>query len=162
MAPIADDLGAPGVAAGPSAAGSGYDLHRFVRAQAGIYPRALAELRAGAKETHWMWFVFPQVLGLGNSRNARLYAIGGLAEARAYAAHDLLGPRLIECTEAMLGWAGRRSALEILGVIDALKFESSMTLFEAACPGEPRFGKALEAFYAGRRDQATLDKLAEG
>ena len=138
----------------------GYDLGRFVRAQAGVYRRALAELNAGSKVTHWMWFVFPQILGLGNSRNARLYAIAGLAEAEAYAAHELLGPRLIESTEAMLGWAGRKSALDILGVIDAMKFHSSMTLFEAACPGKDRFAAAIEGFCDGRRDQATLDKLA--
>ena len=141
--------------------GSKYDLHRFVRAQAGIYPRALAELQAGAKTTHWMWFIFPQVLGLGNSRNARLYAIEGLDEARAYFNHDLLGPRLLECTDAMLDWAGRKSALDILGVIDAMKFHSSMTLFEKACPEEPRFAAALDGYFDGRRDWATLDRLIE-
>jgi len=137
-----------------------FDLDRFVRAQAGIYHRALAELSAGDKTTHWMWFVFPQILGLGRSANARLYAIAGLEEAQAYAAHDLLGPRLLECTDGMLAWAGKKSALDILGVIDAMKFHSSMTLFEEACPQEQRFADALDAFHGGKRDQATLDQLA--
>ena len=141
--------------------GDHFDLGRFVRAQAGVYHKALAELQAGEKTTHWMWFIFPQVLGLGNSKNARLYAIEGLNEAKAYAAHDLLGPRLFECTDAMLGWAGKKGALDILGVIDAMKFHSSMTLFEEACPGEDRFGKALDAFYEGRRDKPTLERLAD-
>ncbi len=140
-----------------------FNLTRFVQAQAGVYHRALAELEAGDKVTHWMWFVFPQVLGLGNSRNARLFAISGLDEARAYAAHGLLGPRLLEATGAMLGWAGKKSALDILGVIDAMKFHSSMTLFELACPGEACFGEALEGFHGGRRDAATLERVgAEG
>ncbi len=136
-----------------------YNLGRFVRAQAGIYPRALAELHKGEKVTHWMWFVFPQMLGLGNSRNARLFALSGIEEARAYRTHDLLGPRLLEVTAAMLDWAGRKSALEILGVIDAMKFHSSMTLFERACPDEGCFGRAIELFHGARRDQATLDRL---
>ena len=138
-----------------------YDLQRFVRAQAGVYQRALDELRSGTKTTHWMWFVFPQVLGLGNSKNARLYAIAGLEEAHAYADHELLGPRLLECTDAMLEWAGRKSALDVLGVIDAMKFHSSMTLFEKACPQETRYADALDGFYEGRRDWATLDQLIE-
>ncbi len=133
------------------------DLDRFVRAQESVYDRALAELRAGAKKTHWMWFIFPQIAGLGRSHMARFYALSGLDEAAAYAAHPLLGPRLRECTDAMLGWAGRRSAETILGGIDAVKFASSMTLFDAACPGELRFGQALGAFYGRRRDRATLD-----
>ena len=140
-------------------ADEGFDFDRFIRARAGVYPRALAELRAGEKVTHWMWFVFPQVLGLGHSDNARLYAISGLAEAQAYAVHNLLGPRLIESTEAMLGWAGRRTPLEILGVIDAMKFHSSMTLFDKGFPGETCFAVALAAFFDGKRDQTTLEKL---
>jgi len=161
MALFADELGTRPAESPLKPVGNRYDLGRFVRAQAGIYPRALAELRAGSKTTHWMWFVFPQILGLGNSKNARLYAIAGMEEARAYAGHDLLGPRLIECTDAMLAWAGRKSALDILGVIDAMKFHSSMTLFERACPDEPRFAEALDAYFDGRRDWATLDQLAE-
>jgi uncharacterized protein (DUF1810 family) len=137
-----------------------HDLARFISAQRGVYDAALAELRAGAKRRHWMWFVFPQLAGLGRSETARFYALSGLGEAQAYAAHELLGPRLRECTDAMLGWAGRRSAEAILGGIDALKFASCMTLFEAACPDQPRFGAALDAFYGGQRDETTLELLA--
>ncbi|GGD45109.1 DUF1810 family protein [Erythrobacter arachoides] len=138
-----------------------FDLSRFVQAQAGIYPAALAELREGAKRTHWMWFIFPQVLGLGLSANARLYAINGLAEARAYLDHSLLGPRLIEATEAMLVHAGTRTPLAILGPIDALKFRSSMTLFEVASVADHPFTPALERLCDGQRDAATIERLAE-
>ena len=134
-------------------------LDRFVRAQAGVYPRALAELQAGDKRTHWMWFVFPQILGLGHSENARLYAIRDRAEALAYCEHEMLGPRLAECTRAMLGHAGEKSALDILGVIDAMKFHSSMTLFEACCPETDLYAQALEGFFGGERDSATLARL---
>ncbi|RPF72209.1 DUF1810 domain-containing protein [Aurantiacibacter spongiae] len=140
---------------------SGSDLDRFVRAQAGVYGTALAELRGGEKRTHWMWFVFPQILGLGHSQNARLYAIADAEEARAYLDHELLGPRLRECTAAMLAWSGERTPLQILGPIDALKFHSSMTLFDAAS-GDEAFNKALDCFYNGKRDRATLDALGEG
>ena len=133
-------------------------LDRFVAAQAQVIDRALAELRGGAKTSHWMWFVFPQVAGLGHSHMAQLYAIADLAEARAYLAHALLGPRLVEATEAMLGWAGKRSAETILGGIDAVKLRSSMTLFEAAAGGAP-FADCLEAFYDGERDPATLARI---
>ena len=133
-----------------------FNLNRFVRAQAGIYPTALAELREGHKRTHWMWYVFPQMQGLGKSANARLYAITGREEAVAYCQHDLLGARLVEATEAMLLHAGTSTALDILGVIDALKFHSSMTLFEECCAAKEPFARALDAFYAGRRDTATL------
>ena len=106
-----------------------------------------------------MWFVFPQIAGLGRSATAEFYAIRGLDEAVAYARHEVLGARLRECTEAMLGWAGERSAERILGPVDALKFRSSMTLFEA-CSDEPaQFAAALEAFYSGERDAATLERL---
>ncbi len=137
-------------------------LHRFLAAQSEVYRAVLAELRAGTKRSHWMWFVFPQLAGLGRSPTARHYALTGLAEAQAYAGHAILGSRLRECTDAMLGWAGRRDAARILGEVDALKFASSMTLFAAACRDEPRFPAALSAFYEGRRDQATLDLLAAG
>jgi len=138
---------------------AGPALDRFVAAQQGIYGEALAELRSGAKRSHWMWFVFPQIAGLGRSETARFYAIAGLAEAQDYLAHPLLGARLAECTEAMLGWTGKRDPVEILGPVDALKFASSMTLFEAAGGGEC-FGKALDAFNGGQRDDATLALLA--
>ena len=133
-------------------------LDRFVAAQDTIYPRALAELKAGMKRNHWMWFVFPQLAGLGRSETSRYYAIEGVHEAQAYLAHPLLGTRLAECTDAMLGWTGKRGAEAILGPVDALKFKSSMTLFEAAGGGE-RFARALDGFHAGERDPATLNLL---
>jgi len=106
-----------------------------------------------------MWFVFPQIAGLGRSTTAQFYAIRGREEAQAYDSHQVLGPRLRECTEAMLVWAGQRSAERILGPVDAIKFRSSMTLFEA-CAGHPLpFAAALDAFYAGQRDAATLERL---
>ena len=134
-----------------------HDLQRFLDAQdgGGTYERALAELRAGRKTTHWMWFVFPQRAGLGQSEASRRYAIASAAEARAYAEHPVLGPRLVACAEALLTHEGR-SAREILGEIDAVKLRSSMTLFErVGGAGEP-FGPCLDAFFAGERDPATL------
>ncbi|MDB5472274.1 MAG: hypothetical protein JWR84_3834 [Caulobacter sp.] len=135
-----------------------HDLRRFVEAQDGVWERALAELRAGAKRSHWMWFVFPQISGLGNSALAQRFALGGLDEARAYLAHPLLGPRLLACTAAMNGHEGR-SARAILGQPDDMKFRSSMTLFNAADPDEPAFREALERYFGGEADPATLDRL---
>ena len=106
-----------------------------------------------------MWFVFPQIAGLGRSSTARFYAIADRAEAGTYSRHALLGPRLRACTEAMLGWAGKRSAERILGGVDALKLRSSLTLFEACADDSAPFAAALEAFYAGERDAATLERL---
>ena len=106
-----------------------------------------------------MWFVFPQIAGLGRSSTARIYAIADRAEAEANSRHALLGPRLRECTEAILGWARRRDAERILGGVDAHKFRSSMTLFEACADNPAPFAAALDAFYAGERDTATLDRL---
>ena len=137
-----------------------FDLSRFVRAQAGVYPSALEELRAGTKKTHWMWFVFPQIVGLGRSENARIYAIHDADEAAAFLVHERLGERLRDCTDAMLAWAGKREASDILGPVDALKFRSSMTLFESVAPEEDRFAAALDGFFDGQRDGATLKKLA--
>jgi len=135
-------------------------LERFVEAQRPAYDRALAELIAGAKRSHWMWFVFPQVAGLGRSPMAQRYAIRDEVEARRYLVHPVLGTRLAECTEAMLGWAGRRSAEAILGPIDAMKFKSSMTLFDAVSsePGNA-FARALAALCHGERDPLTLERL---
>jgi uncharacterized protein (DUF1810 family) len=133
-------------------------LARFLDAQRDTYETALAELRAGDKRSHWMWFVFPQIAGLGQSPTARFYAIRDLHEARAYLAHPLLGTRLADSIDAMLGWAGKRSAETILGGIDAMKLRSSCTLFEAA-GGDARFGQCLAAFYADQRDAATLALL---
>lgn len=140
-----------------------HDLQRFVAAQDahGTYDRALEELRAGRKASHWMWFVFPQVAGLGRSPTAREYAIQGLQEAREYLAHPTLGPRLREAAEAMLGNAGRRSAEEVLGGIDAIKLRSSMTLFARAAPGEPVFAAVLDRYFDGRPDPATEERLVQ-
>ncbi|WP_299308038.1 DUF1810 domain-containing protein [uncultured Croceicoccus sp.] len=142
--------------------GSASALTRFVEAQDSIYERALGELRDGAKRSHWMWFVFPQIAGLGHSAMARRYAIADAAEARAYLRHDVLGPRLIACTDAVLDWAGRRGAVEIMGEVDAMKLRSSMTLFEAysdtPTTGQ-RFGAVIDAFYDGQRDAATRARL---
>jgi uncharacterized protein (DUF1810 family) len=133
------------------------DLARFVEAQDGLYPRALAELRAGAKRSHWMWFVFPQIAGLGRSETARFYAIRSAAEARAYLAHPLLGPRLVEATAAVVAAAG--SAVAILGAIDAIKLRSSMTLFAAVADDPAPFRRALDRFFDGEPDPATLALL---
>ena len=136
------------------------DLERFVRAQDehGTYDRALAELRAGRKTSHWMWFAFPQVAGLGHSPTAQAYAISDLAEARAYLADDVLGARLRECSQALLD-LGDVSAEAVLGGIDAMKLRSSMTLFALADPAEPLFDRVLEKFYDGRRDERTVALL---
>jgi uncharacterized protein (DUF1810 family) len=130
-------------------------LARFVAAQSGVHDLALAELRAGAKRTHWMWFVLPQLRGLGHSLMADRYGIEGLDEARAYLAHPLLGDRLRDCVDALLTHAGRRNAGEIMGVVDAIKLHSCLTLFEAA-GGGALFASALDSFYAGERDRRTL------
>ena len=137
-----------------------YDLRRFVRAQAGVYPRALAELQAGEKTTHWIWFIFPQVEGLGDSTNARLYGITGRSEAEAFCEHEILGERLQECTRAVLDWSGERTLVQIMGVIDAMKFRSSMTLFESCCDDETLFARALDEMCDGVRDKVTLEKLS--
>jgi uncharacterized protein (DUF1810 family) len=140
--------------------GDPHGLRRFVDAQeeAGTYARALAELRAGRKTSHWIWFVFPQIAGLGQSAMSRTYAIGSLAEARAYLEHPLLGPRLRECAEALLAVSGKTAA-EILGPVDALKLRSSMTLFARAAPGEPVFMRVLNRYCAGEPDEETERRL---
>lgn len=136
------------------------DLERFLTAQRPIYAAAVEELRGGSKRSHWMWFVFPQLRGLGRSDMARFYAIRDAGEAEAYLRHPLLGVRLGECAEAVLGWSGRRSAEQIFGAIDALKLCSSMTLFETVADAPPLFGQIIDAFYVGERDPATLRLLA--
>jgi len=134
-----------------------FDLQRFVDAQQGVYPQARDELAAGCKRSHWMWFVFPQLRGLGRSATAQHYGIGSKAEAQAYWAHPLLGPRLRECTELALAVDGR-SANEIFGPPDDLKFRSCMTLF-AAATGERLFRRALDKYFGGSDDAQTLRLL---
>ncbi|MBB4199405.1 calpastatin [Rhodoblastus sphagnicola] len=138
-----------------------FNLQRFVAAQADVFSQVESELRAGRKRTHWMWFVFPQLAGLGSSPMAKFYAIGSLDEARAYLAHPALGPRLRACAEILCALEGR-SLREILGAPDDAKFRSSMTLFAQAAPGDSLFGAALAKFCGGAPDQATLDLLARG
>jgi uncharacterized protein (DUF1810 family) len=133
-----------------------YDLERFVAAQDqdGTYDHALDELRRGRKTGHWMWFVFPQITGLGLSPMSRVFAISSLEEAKAYLRHPALGPRLRECTGTLLQIDGR-TAEQIFGVTDAMKLRSSMTLFLRAAPGEALFGRVLDRYFAGQADPAT-------
>ena len=135
----------------------GTDLERFVRAQdeRGTYDRALAELRAGRKTSHWMWFVFPQVAGLGHSPTAQAYAIADLAEARAYVAHDVLGSRLLECCRALLDLDDDLPADQVPGGTDAMKLRSSMTLFALADPDEQTYVEVLARFFDGEPDERT-------
>jgi uncharacterized protein (DUF1810 family) len=136
-----------------------YDLARFVKAQAGVYEQACAELRAGKKQSHWMWFVFPQIRGLGSSEMAVRFAISSLEEARAYLAHELLGPRLRECAGIVVG-VQRKTVEEIFGYPDDLKFHSSMTLFDKAEEAGGVFHEALEKYFGGQPDKGTLERLA--
>jgi len=137
-----------------------YNLERFVTAQdgGGTYAAALAELHAGRKTSHWMWFVFPQIAGLGQSSVARQYAISSLDEARAYLRHPVLGPRLIEATEAVAAIRDR-TAEQILGGIDALKLRSSMTLFARADPGERVFQDVVDRYFDGVPDAMTNERI---
>lgn len=137
-----------------------FELQRFVEAQErdGTYERALAELRAGRKRGHWIWFVFPQIEGLGYSEMSRLYAIAGLDEAAAYLAHPLLGPRLAQSAEVLLQLPGQ-DPVAILGEVDAVKLRSSMTLFAHVPGAAPVFGEVLARYYAGVADEATEQRL---
>jgi uncharacterized protein (DUF1810 family) len=135
-----------------------HDLQRFIDAQESIYEIALAELRAGSKRSHWMWFIFPQLRGLGLSPTAQFYGIASLDEARAYLGHPLLGTRLRECVDAILPWSGRLGAEDILGATDALKLRSSLTLFDHVEPNA-LFAAGLAAFFDGEPDQRTLALL---
>ena len=135
-----------------------YNLARFTEAQSETFEAALAELRAGVKQSHWMWFVFPQLAGLGHSPTSQFYAITSLNEARAYLANPRLGPRLRASIEALLMWAGRKTAEQILGPLDAVKLRSSLTLFNRASPDD-LFGRALDAFFGGVEDERTLALL---
>ena len=135
-----------------------FDLQRFVDAQRDSYDTALAELRAGAKRSHWMWFVFPQVAGLGRSATAQHFAISGPDEARAYLAHPVLGPRLVECARALTD-LDVDDPVQVLGSIDAQKLRSSMTLFAHAAPDQPVFRQVLDHYFAGAEDDATTGLL---
>jgi uncharacterized protein (DUF1810 family) len=135
-----------------------FQLRRFVEAQEPVFAEVLAELRAGRKASHWMWFVFPQIEGLGHSSTAQYYAIRSLDEAKAYLAHPVLGPRLRECTSLVNAVRGR-TASDIFGYPDDLKFRSSMTLFAHAAEDNKEFLNALWRYFAGEFDQATLARL---
>ena len=134
------------------------DLRRFVDAQAHTYEQALAELREGSKRTHWMWFVFPQIAGLGRSGMAQRFAIADLDEARAYLAHPVLGRRLVECARALTA-LDVDDPVRVMGSIDAQKLRSSMTLFAHADPGQPVFREVLDHFFGGVEDDATTSRL---
>ncbi len=135
-------------------------LQRFVSAQeaGGTYAAALAELRTGRKRSHWMWFVLPQLAGLGRSATAQRYAVADLVDAQDYLAHPVLGPRLLECVDALLSLPGS-DPVTVLGDVDALKLRSSMTLFARADPDEPRFAAVLQQYFGGHEDQATTALL---
>jgi uncharacterized protein (DUF1810 family) len=135
-----------------------HDLERFLAAQQDVYDDVLDELRSGRKMSHWMWFIFPQIAGLGSSPTSRLYAIGSLNEARAFLAHPVLGARLRECAGLVLATTGRR-AEEIFGSTDARKLRSSMTLFHRAAPDEPMFARVLDRYDDGQPDEATDARL---
>jgi uncharacterized protein (DUF1810 family) len=137
-----------------------YDQQRFVDAQSGVYDTAVAELRAGRKRTHWIWFIFPQLAGLGRSPTAARFAISSLDEARAYLAHEVLGPRLRECTQLVNTIRGR-SVDDIFGWPDNLKVRSSMTLFAHATSDNEDFVAVFDTFYGGEEDPATVDLLQE-
>lgn len=141
--------------------GDPFNLDRFLRAQEDAFDRALGELKRGKKQSHWMWFIFPQIDGLGSSPMTKEYAIKSLDEARAYLEHQVLGQRLTECSEAVLAVEGR-TALEIMGRPDDLKLKSSMTLFERADANKHIFAGVLEKYYAGQRDERTLEILRGG
>ena len=134
-------------------------LERFVKAQAGSYAAALGEIRQGRKRSHWMWYIFPQLRGLGYSSTAQYYGLRGLDEAKAYMRHSVLGPRLVEISEALLE-LDTDDPLVVLGYPDDLKLRSCMTLFEQAAPEQPVFARVLDKFYSGRRDGTTLSMLS--
>lgn len=142
----------------PQSAGDPFLLERFVEAQNPLFDQVTSELQAGRKMSHWMWFIFPQIQGLGRSPTAIEYAISGLDEARAYLAHPVLGPRLKECTQLVLRVENRPLA-QILGSPDDMKFRSSMTLFAQVSPDDDIFERALQKYFRGLPDQLTLERL---
>jgi uncharacterized protein (DUF1810 family) len=135
-----------------------FDLQRFAEAQSRVWEQVRSELRAGSKRGHWMWFVFPQMRGLGISESSRFYGIGSRQEAAAYLKHTVLGPRLVECVRLVLG-VKSRTAKQIFGDVDAMKFRSSMTLFAEVSLRETAFSEAIERFFDGAMDAATLEIL---
>jgi uncharacterized protein (DUF1810 family) len=135
-----------------------FGLNRFVQAQEGAYPRALAEIKLGRKRSHWMWFIFPQIDNLGYSATAKFYSIKSKEEAKAYLDHPLLGKRLVECTEALLKTEGKTAA-EIFGYPDDLKLRSSMTLFASTSGADSAFSRVLDRYFQGEPDQRTLELL---
>jgi uncharacterized protein (DUF1810 family) len=135
-----------------------FDLGRFLNAQAGVFPQVLAELGAGQKRSHWIWFIFPQIKGLGFSSHSQFYGIGSLEEAAAYWRHPVLGPRLEQCTR-LVNQVEKRAINQILGSPDDLKFRSSMTLFSRAAPEAGLFNEALQKYFAGLPDPLTLELL---
>jgi len=135
-----------------------YDLQRFIAAQQGTFETALQEISSGSKRGHWMWFIFPQLAGLGHSSTARFYGIASLDEARAYLEDPVLGQRLRQCVEALTAWRGKRSAEQVLGPIDAIKLRSCLTLFDRVEPEGP-FRAALSALFGGKPDELTLALL---
>lgn len=137
-----------------------FDLERFADAQRDIYEQALSEIRGGRKQSHWMWFVFPQLAGLGSSPTSRFYAIENIDEARAYLGHPILGKRLAECAEVVLAIEGK-SASEIFGSPDDMKLQSCMTLFALASPAGSIYERVLDKFFAGEQDRETI-RLLEG
>ena len=137
-----------------------YDLTRFLKAQEDSYQTALLEMKAGRKKSHWMWYIFPQIHGLGRSSMAQRYAIRDLAEAKEYIEHPVLGPRLVEISEALLEHEGLDARM-IMGQPDDLKLRSCMTLFQLAAPEEPVVGKVLEKYFGGRPDERTIAIIKE-
>lgn len=135
-----------------------HHLQRFIDGQEGLFEEALAEIGGGSKQTHWMWFIFPQLAGLGHSPTTQFYAIRSLSEASAYLAHPLLGYRLRQSVEALMTWSELRTAEQILGTIDANKLRSSLTLFDQVAPGDI-FARGLAIFFSGRPDERTLALL---
>lgn len=135
-----------------------HDLHRFVDAQSHDYDQAIAEIRSGQKQSHWMWYIFPQYQGLGSSENSRKFAIRSVAQAKAYLRHDVLGPRLVECVETLLSMK-ERSAHEILGSPDDVKLRSCATLFSRVSPAGSPFHRLLDHFFAGEPDSRTLELI---
>jgi uncharacterized protein (DUF1810 family) len=146
---------------GPACASDPYDLRRFVDAQESSYEQALTEITNGRKQSHWMWYIFPQFAGLGSSETSRRYAVKSIAEAKAYLAHPVLGPRLVQCAEAALRVEGR-TAVEMFGSPDDMKLRSCATLFGLVSPGGSVFHRLIDTYFQGRRDEGTLRLIADG